>query len=140
VTNIPFILSSCTLQVYFTTYVESAASAKPGFLSWNGLIQRSCGRVRKLDRIVDETSHCAEPPGQRNWCPCCSQGNAENCAVVRRVAGRDEESARRILKRRPLVQANLLRKFSISIEQTLIVLPCAGSGATEIDERAPPNR
>jgi len=46
----------------------------------------------------------------------------------------------RMLKRRPFVQANLLRKFSVAVEQTLIVLSGPCSRATEIDERALRNR
>jgi len=41
----------------------------------------------------------------------CRREIPENCAVVR-------------LERRPLVESNLLRNFSVAVEQTLIVLPC----------------
>jgi hypothetical protein len=57
--------------------------------------------------------------------------------VLHRVAGRDEESARKILERRPLVKTDLLRKFSVTVEQTLIVFSRPPCGATAIHEATP---
>jgi hypothetical protein len=36
----------------------------------------------------------------------------------------------RMLERRPLMQANLLRNFSVAVEQTLIILACTGALST----------
>jgi hypothetical protein len=36
--------------------------------------------------------------------------------------------AGRMLELRPLMQANLLRNFSVAVEQTLIILPCLAGG------------
>ena len=38
-----------------------------------------------------------------------------------------------VLKRRPLVQANLLRKFTVAVEQTLVVFSRTPCGAIPID-------
>jgi hypothetical protein len=64
------------------------------------------------------------------------RGNRGKCAVLRRVAGRDQDSAGRMLKHRPLVESNSLRKLSIPMKQSPVIFSGPCRRATEIDERA----